>query len=115
MSETISLTLVRKVGLRFRHRGTARGSVPGSARSTLKLTSLSIDGTAIIRNSRGTVKLRISGRARSGGTRAKIGGTARVAGGTGAYRRARGSARFSGLVNRRTWAASMSATGRLYY
>lgn len=115
MNETITLKLERKVGFTFRHTGSARGSVPGSARSTLKLTRLSLKGTATIRNGRGTVRLQVDARARSGGTRARFSGKARVAGGTGAYRRARGSARISGVVNRRTWAASITATGTLYY
>ncbi|WP_320670765.1 hypothetical protein [Patulibacter defluvii] len=115
MNESISLRLVRKSGTTFRHSGTARGSVPGSARSTLKLTRLSLSGTATIRNRRGTVTMRISGRARSGGTRSRFEGTARITGGSGAYRRARGSARFTGIVDRRNWAASMNANGTLHY
>lgn len=115
LSESIRLRLSRKSGSTFVHSGRASGSVAGSVRSTLRLNSLSIRGTATIKNRRGTLRLQINGRARSGGTRARFSGSARVSGGTGAYRRARGSGSFSGIVDRRTWAASIKATGSLRY
>ncbi|MFA4927906.1 MAG: hypothetical protein WC558_05280, partial [Patulibacter sp.] len=91
------------------------GSVPGTVRSTLRLDALSIRGTAVVRNRRGTLKMRIDGRARSATTRARFDGRVRVIGGTGAYRRATGGGRFDGVVNRKTWAATIKATGSLRY
>jgi hypothetical protein len=38
-----------------------------------------------------------------------------VAGGTGRYAHARGRGTFSGTVNRRSWAATVTARGRVSY
>jgi hypothetical protein len=115
LTETVSLRLVRKSGSSYVHSGTASGSVAGTVRSTLRLDSLSLRGTATVRNRRGTLRLRIDGRARSAATRAEFDGSVRVTGGTGAYRDAVGSGRFDGVVNRKTWAATIKATGSLRY
>lgn len=115
MSERVSLRLVRKSGFDYVHSGTATGSVPGTVRSSMRLDSLSLQGTATVRNRRGTLKMRIDGRARSVTTRAKFDGRVRVTGGTGAYRGATGGGRFTGVVDRKTWSATIEATGSLRY
>ncbi|WP_320672813.1 hypothetical protein [Patulibacter defluvii] len=115
MTETVALKLVRKSGSDMVHSGTARGNVNGSVRSNLRISSLKLTGTATVRNRRGTIKFRFNGRARSSDVRTKFDGSVRVTGGTGAYRRASGSGRFDGIVNRRTWAASLRVVGSLRY
>lgn len=115
MTETVSLRLVRKSGSTYVHTGTASGSVVGSVRSTFRLSSLAIRGTATVRNRRGTLLIRIDGRARSAATRATFSGSVKVTGGTGAYRKAVGTGRFDGVVNRKTWAATIKASGSLRY
>lgn len=113
VTEDVRLTLVKKTGLSFDHRGTARGTYDGSVRSKLKMDALSITGVVRITTRGGSVNLRIRGSAKSGGLRSKFDGTAEMAGGTGRFRKARGKGRFSGVVNRQTWAVSLRASGTL--
>jgi len=114
-TEHVTLTLVKKTGTKFQHKGKATGTVAGSVRSQITLTSLSIKGTVTVRAKGGTLRLRVSGTARSGGLRAKFDGRATMDGGTGRYAKARGSGTFAGIVNRRTWAATLDAHGSMTY
>jgi hypothetical protein len=111
--EHVTLTLVKKSGTDFRHKGRATGTVAGAVTSQIKLTSLSITGTVTVRAKGGTLRLKVRGTARSGGLRSKFDGTATMAGGTGRYAGARGKGTFTGVVNRRTWAATLDARGSL--
>jgi hypothetical protein len=114
-TEHVTLTLVKKTGTKFRHKGRATGTVAGSVSSQITLTSLAIKGTVTVRAKDGTLRLRVTGNARSGGLRAKFDGTATMDGGTGRYAKARGSGTFTGVVNRRTWAATIDAHGSMTY
>jgi hypothetical protein len=114
-TEHVTLTLAKKTGTKFQHRGKATGTVAGSVSSQITLTSLSIKGTVTVRAKDGTLRLRVSGTARSGGLRAKFDGRATMDGGTGRYAKARGSGTFAGVVNRRTWAATLDAHGSMTY
>jgi hypothetical protein len=111
--ERVALTLVKKTGTDFQHKGRATGTVTGSVTSQIELTSLSITGTVTVRAKGGTLRLKVRGTARSGGLRSKFDGTATMAGGTGRYAGARGKGTFTGVVNRRTWAATLDARGSL--
>lgn len=115
VSERASLHLVRKSGSTLWQAGTATGTLPGTVSTRFKVTLTSVTGTLKITTRGGTVTLSASGKPRSGGTNARFGGTMRVTGGTGRYSGASGSANFEGVVNRRTWATSVSASGRLSY
>jgi hypothetical protein len=112
-TEHVALTLVKKTGTRFQHNGRATGTVAGSVTSQITLTSLSIAGTVTVRAKGGTLKLKIRGTARTGGLRAKFDGTASMVGGTGRYAKARGGGTFTGVVNRRSWAATIDARGTM--
>lgn len=107
------MTLVKRSGTVFRHKGRATGTVAGSVTSSIKLTSLSITGTVSVRAKDGTLRLKVRGTARSGGLRSKFDGTATMSGGTGRYSKASGKGTFTGVVNRRTWAATLDARGSL--
>ncbi|WP_324911034.1 autotransporter [Baekduia sp.] len=113
--EHVSLSLVRKSGTDFRHQGTATGVVPGRVTSRIRLRALSLSGTVTIRAKRGTVQLRIDGTTRSGGVRSRFEGSAILTAGTGRYAKAKGRGTFTGVVNRRTWAATIDAQGSLTY
>ena len=112
-TEHVSLTLVEKTGTSFRHKGRATGTIAGSVTSKIALTSLSISGTMVVHAHGGTLRMKVSGTARSGGLRSKFDGSATMTGGTGRYARARGKGTFTGVVNRRTWAATLDAHGSL--
>lgn len=115
VSERASLHLVRKSGSTLWQAGTATGTLPGTVTTRFKVTPSRVTGTLKIVTRGGSVTLSVNGTPRSYGTNARFGGTMRVTGGTGKFARARGSANFEGVVNRRSWAANVSASGRLTY
>lgn len=115
VSERANLHLVRKSGSTLYQAGTATGTLPGTITSRFKVTITRVTGSLTIRTRGGTLTMSVNGTPRSTGMVAKFGGTMRVTSGTGKFARASGSASFSGAVNRRTWAAIVSATGRLSY
>jgi len=115
VSERASLHLVRKSGSTLWLAGTATGTLPGTVTTRFNVTLTSVTGSLRIVTRGGTLTMSVSGKARSGGTNARFGGTMRVTGGTGKFSRASGSATFEGTVNRRSWAATVSASGRLSY
>jgi hypothetical protein len=111
--EHVALTLVKKTGTNFQHKGRATGTVAGAVTSRIALSSLSIAGTVTVRAKGGTLQLKVRGTARSGGLRSRFDGTATMTGGTGRYAKARGKGTFTGVVNRHTWAATLDARGSL--
>jgi len=115
VTERASLHLVRKSGSTIYQAGTATGTLPGTVTTRFQTTPSRVTGSLRIVTRGGTVTLSVNGRPRSFGTRARFGGTMRVTGGTGKFAGASGHGNFEGVVNRRTWAATVSATGRLTY
>jgi hypothetical protein len=111
--EHVDLKLVKKSGAsRFEHSGRASGTFTGAVRSKISIAhSVVLSGAVSIKTSGGTVRLKVKGRARSLSLRTKFDGTATISGGTGRYARAKGTGRFTGVVNRKTWHATLDATG----
>lgn len=114
VTEKVRLRLVKMSGGTLHQRGTARGTLNGAvvARFNVRLTSVTGLVTVLPRGG-GSLSLRIDGHARSIAVRARFTGTVRVVGGTGRWAGARGSGRFSGVVNRRTWASTATVRARL--
>ena len=115
VSEHASLRLIRKSGSTLYEAGTVTGTLAGTVTARLNTSVTRVTGWVRIRARGGTLTMSLNGRPRSAGVNVRFGGTMRVTGGTGRYARARGSARFSGVVNRRSWAATVDARGRLSY
>ncbi|MFA4927878.1 MAG: autotransporter [Patulibacter sp.] len=115
ISESVSLKLTKKSNSKLSHRGTATGTIPGSATAQSTLRGLKLNGTVTIKTKRGDLRIKINGTARSSNVRTKFDGTATMDGGTGIYRKARGTGKFDGIVNRSSWAATIRATGKLTY
>jgi hypothetical protein len=115
--EHVALKLVKRTGAtKFEHSGRATGTVAGSVRSVITLShSVALRGTVTITTTQGKLRLKVDGRARSLDLRTKFSGSATIAGGTGRYARARGTGKFSGVVNRSTWAATIDAQGSFTY
>lgn len=115
--EHITLKLVKRTGSTgFEHTGRATGTVSGSVRSQITLAhSVVLRGTVTITTSRGKLRLKVDGRARSIGLRSRFSGAAVIAGGSGRYAHAKGTGAFSGVVNRSTWAATLDASGSFTY
>ena len=85
---------------------------------TSKITichSVVLKGTVTISAAAGKVRMQVDGRARSLGLRPRFNGTAKMTGGTGKYAGASGTGKFTGVVNRRTWHATLDATGSYHY
>ncbi|MBF6620110.1 MAG: autotransporter [Patulibacter sp.] len=114
-TENASLRLQKKSGTMFRHRGKVTGTVSGPAYSRIRLKGLTLDGTVTVKSKHGKLHIRIKGKARSGGMKPFFEGTAKMSGGTGRYRKAKGNGRFTGVVNRSNWSASIRAVGSLTY
>lgn len=115
--EHVDLVLVKRSGTtKFEHKGRATGTIAGSVRSQIALThSVVLKGTVTITTATGKARMKIDGRARSLGLRTKFTGKAVLVGGTGRYAHARGTGQFTGVVNRRTWHATIDATGSFRY
>ena len=117
VAEHVTLKLVKRTGsTKFEHTGHATGTVSGAVQSKITLThSVVLRGTVTIKTSRGKLRLKVDGRARSLELRTKFNGSATIAGGTGRYAHATGDGTFTGIVNRSTWAATIDASGSFSY
>jgi hypothetical protein len=113
--ERAQLHLVSKSGSALLEKGTASGSLPGNVTAQFTVTLVRVTGLVTIYPRGGSITIRVVGSARSAGINATFGGTMSVAGGTGRYAHARGRGTFSGTVNRRSWAATVTARGRVSY
>lgn len=117
VKEHVDLVLVKRSGTtEFQHKGRATGTLAGRVVSRITIShSVVLKGTVTITTSSGKARLDVNGRARSLGLRTKFTGTAVIAGGTGRYADAEGTGRFTGVVNRSTWHATIDATGSFDY
>lgn len=117
VEEHVDLVLVKKSGTtRFEHKGRATGTVAGTVRSQITIThSVVLKGTVTISTAAGKMRMNVEGRARSLGLRTKFAGKAVIAGGSGRYAHAKGTGKFTGVVNRGTWHATIDATGSFRY
>lgn len=117
VKEHVDLVLMKRTGLsKFQHKGRATGTVAGSVRSQITIThSVVLKGTVTITTPSGRMRMDVDGRARSLGLRTKFSGSAKIVGGTGRYAHAKGTGRFTGVVNRSTWHATIDATGTFRY
>jgi hypothetical protein len=116
VSQTAQLRLVRKSGSTLYEQGTASGTLPGSVSARFKVTVLKVTGrVTFYPRAGGSITFNVEGFPRSTGVNARFAGTMTISKGTGRYANARGAASFNGIVNRRSWAASVSAVGRMRY
>ncbi len=117
VKEHVDLLLVKRSGTtKFQHKGRATGTLAGAVASQITIShSVVLNGAVTITTSSGKVRLNVNGRARSLGLRTKFTGTATIAGGTERYAHANGTGRFTGVVNRSTWHATIDATGSFSY
>jgi hypothetical protein len=110
-TEHITLKLTKRTGkkkLTFTHTGRATGPVAGRVRAKSTLLSRVVwRGTISIATKRGTLRLRIDGRAQSLNRSSLFTGIAMMRGGTGHYANARGIAPFKAVLNRLTWRATI--------
>ena len=116
VTQSAELRLVRKSGSVLYERGTASGTLPGSVSARFVVNVLKVTGdVTFYPRAGGSITFRAEGFPKSSGARSRVAGTMAIVGGTGRYANARGGATFNGVVNRRSWAVSVSATGRMRY
>lgn len=116
VNQSASLRLVRKSGSVLHERGTATGTLPGAVTARFVVSSLKVTGeVTFLPRGGGSITFAVEGFPRSTGSTARFSGTMSIVRGSGRYARARGGATFNGVVNRRTWAASVAAVGRMRY
>lgn len=116
VNQSASLRLVRKSGSVLYERGKATGTLPGAVTARFVVSSLRVTGeVTFLPRGGGSITFAVEGFPRSTGTRARFAGTMSIVRGSGRYAKARGGAAFNGVVNRRSWAVSVSATGRMRY
>lgn len=116
ITEYAKLHLVRKSGSTLYERGTATGTLPGtvSARFLVSVTKVTGSVTIYPRGG-GSLTINVVGYPQSTGVNSRFKGSMAVRSGTGKYRNAVGSGSFEGTVNRRSWAANVTAKARLTY
>ena len=116
LTEHATLRLVKKRGNTLYERGTVRGTLSGPVTARFNVGIAKVTGTVTIYpRGGGSLTITVVGYPRSAGVNARFAGRAAVLRGTGRYARAVGTGTFSGVVNRRTWAASVTANARLRY
>lgn len=116
VTENASLHLTRRNGSTLYERGTARGTISGPVTAVFNVGITRVTGTVTVFSGRNTLTFTLTGTPTGQrGPRATFKGTMRVVGGTRRYRNASGTATFTGAVNRRTWAATVHANGKLRY
>jgi hypothetical protein len=116
LNQSVDLHLVRKSGSTLYEEGTATGTLPGKVTARFNVNVLAVTGTVTFYpRGGGSITCDVRGAARSISVNAKFGGTMIVRSGTGRFAGARGGATFEGRVNRRSWDATVNATGHLRY
>ncbi|ADB50382.1 outer membrane autotransporter [Conexibacter woesei DSM 14684] len=117
MTEVAQLHLVRRSGSVLYERGTVSGTLDGTVSARFETSTTSVSGrVTIYPHGGGSLTINVAGNLESlSGVNATFTGSIAVRRGTGRYARATGSGTFTGIVNRRTWAAKVTARGRLTY
>ncbi len=116
VTDTAHLHLVKKSGATLDETGTATGSIPGTVKARFTVAVVLITGSVTIYpHGGGSFTIKALGVPVSTGTKAKFGGSLTIVSGTGRYAHAHGSGTFSGVIDRRTDAATVHANGRLSY
>lgn len=114
VTERARLHLVRKSGSTLDLRGTVGGTLSGPVVARFAVRVVSVTGlVTIFPEGGGSLSFAIAGNARSVAVRARFSGSVTVTGGTGRWAGARGRGSFSGIVDRRTWAATATVRSRI--
>jgi hypothetical protein len=116
LNESARLHLVHKSGPILSESGSATGTLPGSVSARFNTANAAkVTGTVTFHPHGGTLTVTVVGYPQSLGTVARVSGSLAVRRGTGRYARAIGGGRFTGTVNRHSWAISVHALANLSY
>jgi hypothetical protein len=116
LTDTAYLHLTRKSGNVIYEKGTATGTLPGTVTARFVTGITRVSGTVTFHAySGGSLTMTVVGYPQSASTVTRFTGNLAVRKGTGRFRNALGSGTFSGTANRRTWAITVRASGRITY
>jgi hypothetical protein len=116
VTQSASMHMVRRSGTTIWERGTATGTLPGSVTARLQASLFKITGSVtFFPRAGGSLTFAVDASARSAATRARFAGVMRVTSGSGRFIHASGTFGLAGIVNRRSWTATVNAGGRLHY
>ncbi len=94
--------------------GQATGQIPGKVKANFEIES-AVTANFTIYAHGGTLSGRGKGALHSTGPNSSFAGALKITGGTGRYKHAHGNGGFSGVINRKTYAATVKTTGKLVY
>jgi len=114
-ASTAYLHRVRNAGAEIIEEGTVYGALSGKAKARLDL-GVTVSGSFTIYLAHGgAIYGHGSGALRNAGVYQAFSGSLSITGGSGRYTHAHGHGGFSGKINRRTYAVTLSTSGTLYY
>jgi hypothetical protein len=114
VNDEAHLHLTRTNGSLLIEEGQATGQIPGKVKASFEIESTVTSNFTIYAHG-GSLNGRGKGTLHSTGPNSSFGGSLKITGGTGRYKHAHGSGGFYGVINRKTYAATVQTTGKLAY
>ena len=109
------LRSVSSSGAELVEEGKVSGTIPGKVKVSFDIGATISAKFTIYANGGGSISGSGGGALRSTSVYSSFGGSLKVTGGSGRYAHAHGSGTLSGEINRKTYALTVQADGKLYY
>jgi hypothetical protein len=106
---------VRSSGDELLEEGPVSGTIPGKVKVSFDIGATITAKFTIYANGGGSISGKGGGALHSTSVYSSFGGSLKVTGGSGRYAHAHGTGTLSGQINRKTYALSVQADGKLYY
>jgi hypothetical protein len=106
---------VHSSGSELVEEGPVSGTIPGKVRVSFDIGATISAAFTIYANGGGSISGRGGGALHSTSVYSSFGGSLKVTGGSGRYAHAHGSGDLFGAINRKTYALTVQAVGKLYY
>lgn len=106
---------VRNSGAELLEEGPLSGTIPGKVKVSFNIGATITAKFTIYANGGGSINGSGGGALHSTSVYSSFGGSLKVTGGSGRYSHAHGTGTLTGEINRKTYALTVQADGRLYY
>jgi hypothetical protein len=106
---------VRSSGAELLEEGPVSGTIPGKVKVSFDIGATITAKFTIYANGGGSINGSGGGALHSTSVYSSFGGSLKVTGGSGRYSHAHGTGTLTGEINRKTYALTVQADGRLYY
>ncbi len=106
---------VRSSGAELEEEGPVSGTIPGKVKVSFDIGATVTAKFTIYANGGGSISGTGGGALHSTSVYSSFGGSLKVTGGSGRYAHAHGTGTLSGQINRKTYALTVQADGKLYY